>query len=65
MTDRASFWHLRRFVDKLPGGILCNKTLSLGENRTYGICIHYLVGNYCSIFLFKKVMIVLKNRFII
>lgn len=44
MTDRASFWHLRRFVDKLPGGILCNKTLSLGENRTYGICIHYLVG---------------------
>lgn len=40
MTDRASFWHLRRFVDKLPGGILCNKTLSLGKNRTYSICIH-------------------------
>lgn len=38
MTDRASFWHLRRFVDKLSGGILCNKTLSLGKNRS--ICIH-------------------------
>ena len=29
----------------LPGSILCNKTLSLGKNRTYRmICIHYLVG---------------------
>ena len=47
MTDRASFWHLRRFVDKLPGGILCNKTLSLGKiAHTVFVFTrsHYLVG---------------------
>lgn len=41
---QMSFWHLRRFVDNLPGSILCNKTLFLGKNRTYNNCIHHLVG---------------------